>query len=135
MMGMLIQAILTSSVDTEGDLPEEMTASLKLRIDIDGRPPVVLNDIFSGASLAGNRAPQALFTQVGVLLNQMNFNPMADLKNNKIECVTEIVAVRHGGRVYFLTGTFPADDGTAREQVRQAVASAVWQGAEAVAAR
>jgi hypothetical protein len=38
----------------------------------------------------------------------------------------ETVAVRQGQRVYFITASFPAADATAREQVRQAVAAAVW---------
>jgi hypothetical protein len=94
MMGMLLQAVLTNSVDMEGDLPEEMTANLKVRIDVDGRGALVLNDVFSGSSVSGNRAPQALYTQVGALLNQMNFNSIANLKITKIECVTEIVPGR-----------------------------------------
>ena len=39
----------------------------------------------------------------------------------------ETVAVRKGERVYVITGSLPAADAAAREQVRQAVASAVWQ--------
>src|SRR5262249_43329588 len=34
MMPMLLQAILANSVDMEGDLPEEMTAHLKARVEI-----------------------------------------------------------------------------------------------------
>ena len=40
--------------------------------------------------------------------------------------VKEIVAVRKGGRVYFFTGVFPADDAKAREQVRQSVETLSW---------
>src|SRR5207245_73015 len=94
MMGMLLQAVLSNSVDMEGDLPDEMTACLKVRIEVEGREPLVLNDIFSGSSISGNRAPQALFTQVGLLLNQMNYNAFANLKVNKIDCTTEILAGR-----------------------------------------
>src|SRR5205823_12635107 len=66
----------------------------KLRIDVEGRQPVILNDVFSGASISGNRAPQALFAQASVLLNQMNYNSIANVKINKIECTTEISAGR-----------------------------------------
>jgi hypothetical protein len=38
----------------------------------------------------------------------------------------EVVAVRHGERVYFFSGVFPADDKQARAQVRKAVESATW---------
>jgi hypothetical protein len=93
-MSMLLQAVLANSIDMEGDLPEEMTANLKVRIEVDGRESVNLNDIFSGSSVSGNRAPQALFSQVAMLLNQMNFNNIANLKVNKIDCITEIQAGR-----------------------------------------
>ncbi len=94
MMSMLLQAILTNSMDMEGDLPDEMTANLRLRIEVEGRGSVNLNDVFSGSTISGNRAPQALFAQVGMLLNQMNFNSFANLKITKIECVTEILSGR-----------------------------------------
>ncbi len=99
MMGMLLQAVLTNSVDMEGDLPDEMTANMKVRIDIEGRDPVVLSDVFSGSTISGNRAPQALFAQVGMLLNQMNFNSFANVRINKIDCLTEIIAGRRTAEI------------------------------------
>jgi hypothetical protein len=39
----------------------------------------------------------------------------------------ETAAVRKEEKVYFITASFPASDGTAREQVRQAVLKASWQ--------
>ena len=41
--------------------------------------------------------------------------------------VWETVATRKGGRVYFLSVTFPAEDTEARQQVRQTVANAAWE--------
>lgn len=40
---------------------------------------------------------------------------------------SETTAVRNGARIYFITASFPATDGMAREQVRQAIAAAGWQ--------
>src|SRR5207244_10177472 len=59
MMPGLLNAVLTNSVDMEGDLPDEMTARLRVRIDIEGRPPVLLDDFHSGSNLTGARGPQA----------------------------------------------------------------------------
>jgi len=94
LMGMLLQTVLNNSIDMEGDFPEEMTANLKVRIEVEGREALYLNDIFSGPAVAGSRAPQALFTQVVMLLNQMNFNNFEDLRISKIDCSTEIMAGR-----------------------------------------
>jgi hypothetical protein len=41
--------------------------------------------------------------------------------------VAETVAVRKGERAYFIAASFPAADGAARDQVRQAAAEAVWR--------
>jgi hypothetical protein len=48
-------------------------------------------------------------------------------KWNDQDFLCEIVAVRHGEQVYFFTGSFPATDSTAREQVRKSVAAATWK--------
>ena len=63
----LVFTALTNSVDMEGDLPEEMTADLQARIEVEGREPIVIKDTFSGFS--GSRAPQALYSQVGAVVN------------------------------------------------------------------
>ncbi len=44
----------------------------------------------------------------------------------KQDYLCETVAVCSGERVYFISASFPAADGTAREQVRQAVDQATW---------
>ncbi|MCI0378898.1 MAG: hypothetical protein L0215_14925 [Gemmataceae bacterium] len=99
MMPGLLQTILVNSVDMEGDLPEEMTAQLKLRIHLDGRDPIVLDDTYAGTTISANRAPQALFNQVGLLMTQLNVNPFANLRINKIECTTEIFPGRRTAEI------------------------------------
>ncbi len=47
-------------------------------------------------------------------------------KNQDYLC--EVVAVRRGGSVAYVTAAFPAADGEARAQVRGAVAAASWGG-------
>jgi hypothetical protein len=44
-----------------------------------------------------------------------------------LDYLCETVAVRKGEKVYLFSASFPASDGTAREQVRQAVAGATWR--------
>jgi hypothetical protein len=46
---------------------------------------------------------------------------------NDQDYINETVAVRQGEQVYFITASFPAQDSTAREQVRKSVAAATWQ--------
>jgi hypothetical protein len=46
---------------------------------------------------------------------------------NDQEYVSETVAVRHEQEMYFITASFPAQDSTAREQVRGSVSGATWK--------
>ena len=50
-----------------------MTARLRVRYHIQGRPPITLDDIHSGSNLTGARGPQALYAQA-VLLTQILAN-------------------------------------------------------------
>jgi hypothetical protein len=52
-------------------------------------------------------------------------------RRGRHDVVSEVAAVRRGGRVYLFTGTFPAGDEDAREEVRQAVGGVSWDAAVA----
>ncbi len=58
MTGPLIFAALINSVDMQGELPEEMTAELSMKIDVEGHEPIILKDTYSGPSFSGGRAAQ-----------------------------------------------------------------------------
>ncbi len=88
----LVFTALTNAVDLEGELPEEMTAHLTARIELEGRPPLVIQDTFSGFS--GGRAPLVLYSQVGSVLSQLLFNSFEDLKINRIDCETRVESGR-----------------------------------------
>ncbi|HYT92211.1 MAG TPA: SpoIVB peptidase S55 domain-containing protein [Gemmataceae bacterium] len=90
----LVFASLTNSVDMEGELPEELTAELKARIDIEGHAPVVIHDTYSGSRYSAGRAPQALYSQVASVVNQLAYNPYRPVRINKIECSTRILPGR-----------------------------------------
>lgn len=90
MLGSLIYSVLTNSVDMEGDLPEELTAQLKVVLDVDGRAPFVIHDVFSGSGFAAGRAPQALFNQVPSLINHLMYNQFRSVRLNRVECTAEI---------------------------------------------
>ena len=90
MMGGLVQSALVNCIDMEGEWPDEITATLRVRLDIEGREPIILDDIFSGNLLAGPRGPGALFQQVSLLINQMNFNPIGRMPLKRVECTAEI---------------------------------------------
>jgi hypothetical protein len=90
MIAPLTYTALTNSVDMEGELPEELTAEMEARIEVDGRPPVIIHDTFSGVSFSGGRAPQALFSQIASVVNLLTYNTYRPVRIQRIDCTTDI---------------------------------------------
>jgi hypothetical protein len=90
----LVYTVLTNSVDMEGEMPEELTAELQAKIEVEDRPPVVIKDTFSGSSYSGNRAPQALYSQVAGVVNLLTYNSYKPVRINRIDCETHILPGR-----------------------------------------
>jgi hypothetical protein len=88
MLATLVYTALTNSVDMEGDLPEELTADLTCRIEIEGHEPVVVQDTFSGSSYSGGRAPQALFNPIASIIHQLTYNTYKQVRVTRVECDT-----------------------------------------------
>lgn len=90
----LICAVLMNSVDMEGDLPDELTADLRAKIDVEDHGPVLIEDTFSGSAFSGGRAPQALYQQVAGIVQSLTYNPYRPIRIQRIECETRIRAGR-----------------------------------------
>jgi hypothetical protein len=86
----LVYTALTNSVDTEGDLPEELTAEMTCRIEVEGRAPVVLKDTFSGSSYSGGRAPAALYNPISSIIHQLTYNTYKPVRITRVECETAL---------------------------------------------
>jgi hypothetical protein len=95
----LVFAVLSNSVDMEGDLPEELTARMKARIEVEGHDPLVLEDTFSGPNYAGGRAPRAMYSQIAGLVNLLCYNTYQPVRINRIECATHIVPGRRSAEI------------------------------------
>ena len=95
------------------DLPDSVEATSYVR----ERPPGPEN----WQSIPGSEA----VTVDGVVAERVTFTGVWE-EARKQAVVNEVVAVRHNGRVYFFSGIFAAADRTAREQIRQCVASIAW---------
>jgi hypothetical protein len=94
MLGPLVHAALTNSVDMEGNFPDEMSARIKAKIEIDGHEPLILDDWHAGNALVGDRAPQLLYAPLGLLVQQLQNNSFENLRIKSIECTTEVRAER-----------------------------------------
>lgn len=94
LMAPLVFTVLTNSVDMEGELPEELTAELEAKIEVEGHAPVIIKDRFSGSSYSGGRAPQALYSQVTAVVAALTFNSYKPVRIQRIECETTLLPGR-----------------------------------------
>jgi hypothetical protein len=99
LLASLILTVLTNSVDMEGEWPEEMTAQLQARIEVEGRQPLTIKDTFSGSGYSGGRAPQALFAQVAAVVNILTYNSFKPIRINRIECETHLLPGRRTAEI------------------------------------
>jgi hypothetical protein len=86
----LIMSVLTNAVDTEGNLPEELTAKLGATIRLKGQEPITLSDTFSGPRYTGQMGASALFSPLASIVNILVRNSMAPVRIEAIECDVQI---------------------------------------------
>jgi hypothetical protein len=86
----LVMAVLTNAIDTEGNLPEELTARIKATIELKGHDPIEVVDTLSGPRYTGPMGAAALFSPIASIVNILVRNPMAPLRIESIVCDTEI---------------------------------------------
>jgi hypothetical protein len=86
----LILSVLTSAIDTEGNLPEELTARLNATIRLKGQEPLRLSDTFSGPRYTGPMGAAALFNPLASIVNILARNSMATVRLESIDCDVSI---------------------------------------------
>lgn len=86
----LLMSVLTSAIDTEGNLPEELTARLSATFQLRGYAPITLSDTFSGPRYTGQTGAAALFSPLASIANLLVRNPMAPVRIEAIDCEVEI---------------------------------------------
>ena len=90
LMASLVMAVMTNAIDTEGDLPEELTAKLKARIALKGADPIVIDDVLSGARFTGPMGPASMFSPVASAVSILTRNPFARVRIESIAAEIDI---------------------------------------------
>jgi hypothetical protein len=90
LLASLVMAVLTNAIDTEGDLPDELTAHLKARIRLKDHDPIELDDVLSGARYTGPMGPAAMFGQVASSVSILTRNPFAQVRIESIDAEVEV---------------------------------------------
>lgn len=86
----LVMAVLTNAIDTEGNLPEEVTAHLKATVRLKGHPPIELTETLSGPRFTGAMGPAALFGPIGSVVGILARNPFEKVRIESIDCDVSI---------------------------------------------
>ncbi|MGO9598466.1 MAG: SpoIVB peptidase S55 domain-containing protein [Isosphaeraceae bacterium] len=86
----LLLSVLTSAIDTEGNLPEELTARLTARFQLRGHEPICLSDTCSGQRYTGQMGAAALFSPLASIASMLVRNPLAPVRIEAIDCEVEI---------------------------------------------
>jgi hypothetical protein len=94
MLATLVMAVLTNAIDTEGNLPEELTARLKATVRLKDHDPIEVNDTLSGPRYTGPMGPSAMFIPIASITNILVRNPMTKVRIEGIDCDVELAAGR-----------------------------------------
>jgi hypothetical protein len=82
----LVLSVLTNAIDTEGNLPEELTARVKATIRLKGHAPIELDETLSGPRYTGAMGPAALFNSIASAVNILVRNPLEKVRIEAIDC-------------------------------------------------
>jgi len=90
LLSTLIMSVLTNAADTEGNLPEELTAHLRATVRLKGFEPITLSDTYSGSRYTGAMGASALFSPLASIVSILARNALAPVRIESIDCDVEI---------------------------------------------
>jgi hypothetical protein len=90
LMPTLIMSVLTNAIDTEGNLPDELTARLSATIRLKDQEPITLCDTFSGPRYTGQMGASALFNPLASIVNILVRNSMGPVRVESLDCDVQI---------------------------------------------
>jgi hypothetical protein len=96
LMASLVMTVLTGALDTEGNLPDELTATLDVTIRPKDRPPIVIHDVLSGSRYSGPMGGSAMFGPVANVVNLLVRNAFQPVR---IESIEATIGIEEGRRL------------------------------------
>jgi hypothetical protein len=90
----LVMSVLTNAIDTEGNLPDELTARIRANIKLKDHDPITFRDTLSGPRFTGPMGPAAMFGPIASIVNMLVRNPMAPVRIETIDCDIEVAQGR-----------------------------------------
>ena len=94
LMPTLVMAVLANAIDTEGDLPNELTARLRAKVVLKGGGTIEIDDAISGARYSGPTGPQAMFGPVATIVGILSRNAIGPVRIESIDAQVEVARGR-----------------------------------------
>jgi hypothetical protein len=91
--------VLVGAIDTEGNLPDELTMKVTSTIHAKGLAPLVISDVYAGDQYSGQFAAPAVYGVVPNILNILVRNPFQDVEIESIRTDTEILESRNSATI------------------------------------
>lgn len=94
MLAALVMSVLTNAIDTEGNLPDELTARLKATIRLKGHESIEVNETLSGPRYTGPMGPASMFLPIASIVNIASRNALTPIRIEAIDCDVELAPGR-----------------------------------------
>jgi SpoIVB peptidase S55 len=91
--------VLVGAIDTEGNLPDELTMKVTSTIQPKGHDAIVISDMYAGDQYSGQFAPSAVYGVVPNILNILVRNPFQEVEIESIRTDTEILESRNSASI------------------------------------
>jgi hypothetical protein len=91
--------VLAGAIDTEGNLPDELTMKVSTTIQPKGHEPITITDVYAGDQYSGQFAPNAAYGIVPNVLNILLRNSFQEVEIESIRTATEIIESRNSASI------------------------------------
>jgi len=95
----MVMNVLVGAIDTEGNLPDELTMAVNTTIQVKGRKPIEISNVYAGDQISGAFAPMAAYGIVPNLLSAIARNPFGEVEIESIRSTTEIIDGRNSADI------------------------------------
>jgi hypothetical protein len=99
MFATMVFNVLVGAIDTEGNLPDEMTMKLEATIQPKGHDPITISDIYAGDQFSGAFAPPSVYGIIPNVLSILLRNPFEEVEIESIRATTEIIDGRNSATI------------------------------------
>ena len=99
MFATMVFNVLLGAIDTEGNLPDEMTMKVVTTIQPKGHDAITISDVYAGDQYSGAFAPMSVYGIIPNVLNILVRNPFEEVEIESLRTTTEILDGRNSANI------------------------------------